>query len=391
MQWETVQAAMRERGIDAWLVYDFRGSNPVLWQLLGERRQTTRRVFLCLQQEGKPVLLGSAVEPQALAGMGVALDHYTSREQFAAKLAQQLKKGAHVAMEYSPGGELPILSWVDGGTLDMVRALGVEVVSSADLCQVALATWSAEALAAHRDACEQVAAVKDEAFAHIRYSLENHTATTEYEVQQFIAAQLAERGLEIGHPPIVAVNAHSGDPHYAPQQDEFAPIKHGDWILIDLWARHPGEAHPFADITWVAYAGARVPAEEQRVFDIVKGARDAVVERVQSAWQERETMRGWQLDRVARDYIEAAGYGPQFVHRTGHSLGPGPSIHALGANLDDLETHDTREILPATGFSVEPGIYLPTFGVRLEIDVYVDSEIGPIVTTPLQDAPVLLA
>lgn len=391
MQWNAIQTAMRARGIDAWLVYDFRGSNPVFWQLLGERRQTSRRVLLCLRQEGEPALLGSAVEPQALAGMGVSLDLYSSREQFAAKLAALIKKGERVAMEYSPGGELPILSWVDGGTLDRVRSLGVEVVSSADLCQVALATWSAAALAAHSDACAQVAAVKDEAFAHIRYSLENHTATTEYEVQQFIAAQFQQRGLDMDHPPIVAVNAHSGDPHYAPQESELAPIKHGDWILIDLWARHPGEAHPFADMTWVAYAGSRVPSEEQRIFDIVKEARDAVVERVQRAWQERETVRGWQLDRVARDRIEAAGYGPQFVHRTGHSLGPGPSIHALGANLDDLETHDTREILPATGFSVEPGIYLPTFGVRLEIDVYIDAERGPIVTTPVQEAPVLLA
>jgi len=391
MQWDRVQEAMRLRGIDAWLVYDFRGSNPVLWQLLGERRQTTRRVFLYVPQEGAPILLGSAVEPQALANLGVDLDHYISRQEFGDKLSALLAKGGRVAMEYSPGGELPILSWVDGGTLDMVRSFGAEVVSSADLCQVALATWSPQAFTAHVDACTQVAAVKDEAFEHIRYSLENHTATTEYEVQQFIAAQLEQRGLDMDHPAIVAVNEHSGDPHYAPQENVFAPIKHGDWILVDLWARHPGEAHPFADMTWVAYAGARVPAEEQRVFDLVKEARDLVVERVQTAWQRGEQLQGWQLDRVARDHINNAGYGPHFVHRTGHSLGPGPSIHALGANLDDLETHDTREILPGTGFSVEPGIYLPTFGVRLEIDVYVDVERGPIVTTPVQDAPILLA
>lgn len=391
MQWDEVQAAMRQRGIDAWLVYDFRGSNPVFWQLLGERRQTSRRVFLCVPSRGEPRLLGSVVEPLALTDMGAEVDLYTSRQELSARLGTLLKDCRRVAMEYSPGGELPILSWVDGGTLDMVRAFDVEVVSSADLCQVALATWSPAALEAHIDACRQVAEVKDEAFEFIRYGLENHTAITEYEVQSFISAQLQARGLDMGHPAIVAVNAHSGNPHYENSADEMAPIKHGDWILIDLWARHPGEAFPFADMTWVACASSRVPAEQQQVFELVKEARDLVVARAQEAWEQDEVLQGWQLDRVARLHIEEAGYGSRFVHRTGHSLGPGPSIHALGANLDDLETHDTREILPSTGFSVEPGIYLTEFGVRLEIDVYVDAERGPIVTTPIQDEIVLLA
>ncbi len=391
MDWDAIRQAMCARAIDAWLLYDFRGSNPVFWQVAGQRRQTTRRVFLCAPCEGAVQALGSAVEPAALADLGFAIEHYASRQQLSAQLEAFLRGKKRVAMEYYPGGELPGLSWVDGGTLDLVRSFGVEVVSSADLCQVALATWSSAALQAHEDACRQVAEVKDEAFEHIRYGLENHTALTEYQVQQFIAAALEERGLEIDHPPIVAVNGHSGDPHYAPQESDFVPIKHGDWILIDLWARHPGEAHPFADMTWVAYAGSRVPDEHLRVFEIVREARDRVVERAQSAWNSGEVVQGWALDRVARDHIEEAGYGAHFVHRTGHSLGPGPTIHALGANLDDLETRDAREILPGTGFSIEPGIYLAEFGVRLEIDVYVDPRRGPRVTTPVQNAPVLLA
>ncbi len=391
MEWQAIQQAMREREIDAWLLYDFRGSNPVFWQVAGERRQTTRRVFLCIPQEGAPRALGSSVEPAALAGLDFPIEHYASRQELVAELAVSVKGMNRVAMEYYPGGELPGLSWVDGGTLDLVRSLGVEVVSSADLCQVALATWSEDAVAAHEDACAQVAEVKDDAFEHIRECLRGPIPLTEFEVQQWIAAALTERGLEIDHPPIVAVNGHSGDPHYAPQEGSCARIGKGDWLLIDLWARHPGEAHPFADMTWVAYAGQQVPKGHARVFTAVKEARDRVVERVQAAWKTSEPVRGWELDRIARDHIEAAGYGAQFVHRTGHSLGPGPTIHALGANLDDYETHDEREILPGTGFSVEPGIYLPEFGVRLEIDVYVDPIAGPRVTTPVQNEPILLA
>jgi Xaa-Pro dipeptidase len=391
MEWQAIQQAMREREIDAWLLYDFRGSNPVFWQVAGERRQTTRRVFLCIPREGEPKALGSSVEPAALAGLGFPIEHYASRQELVAELAAFVKGMNRVAMEYYPGGELPGLSWVDGGTLDLVRSLGVEVVSSADLCQVALATWSEDAVAAHEDACAQVAEVKDGAFEHIRECLRGAIPLTEFEVQQWIAAALTERGLEIDHPPIVAVNGHSGDPHYAPQEGSCARIGKGDWLLIDLWARHSGEAHPFADMTWVAYAGQQVPEGHARVFTAVKEARDRVVERVQAAWKMSEPVRGWELDRIARDHIEAAGYGAQFVHRTGHSLGPGPTIHALGANLDDYETHDEREILPGTGFSVEPGIYLPEFGVRLEIDVYVDPIAGPRVTTPVQNEPILLA
>ena len=302
---EKVQAHMRETGVGAWLVYDFRGSNPVFWQLLGQRRKTSRRVFLSIPDAGEPRLLGSAVEPDALAGLGVDIELYVSWAQMQKLLRGAVGSCGKVAMEYVPGGELPIMSWVDGGTLEMVRALGPEIASSADLCQIALATWSAEALASHRDACLQVAEVKDAAFEHIRYGLENHTALTEYEVQEFIAAEFAKRDLDMDHPPIVGVNHNSGNPHYEPSRESFAPIRHGDWILIDLWARHPGEQHVFGDITWVAFAGRRVPEAQAEVFAIVREARDQVVERLRQAWAGGEALQGWQLDRVARDLIAA--------------------------------------------------------------------------------------
>ncbi len=379
---------MQQEGIGAWLVCDFRGGNPVLWQLLGQRRQTTRRVFLIVPAAGAPRLFGAAVEPEALAGLGVAIVHYASWQQLHALLHAAVGALSAVAMEYWPGGMLPAVSWVDGGTLDLVRSLGPEVVSSADLCQVALATWSADALAAHRDACRQVAEVKDAAFEYIRDRL--HTGLTEFDVQAFIVAALAQRGLDSGHPPIVGVNANSGNPHYDPHADAAAPIEPGAWILIDLWARHPGEQHVFSDITWVAFVGPRVPAAHAEVFAAVREARDQVLARLDSAWRTGEVLQGWQLDQVARQILTKHGLGEQFVHRTGHSLGPGPSIHALGANLDDLESHDARSILPGTGFSVEPGAYLPEFGVRLEVNAYVDPETGPEVTTPIQNQVVLL-
>ena len=388
---QKVQTYMREEGIGAWLVYDFRGSNPVFWQLLGQRRKTTRRVVLVIPAGGAPRLIGSAVEPEALAGLGVEITHYASWEQFQALLSDDLAGHARVAMEYSPGGALPIMSWVDGGTLELVRSIGPTIVSSADLCQLALAVWNEEALSSHRDACLQVAQVKDAAFELIRYGLANHTALTEYGVQEFIVAEFARRGLDMDHPPIVAVNRNSGNPHYAPSEDHPVRIQHGDWILIDLWARKPGEKHVFGDITWVAFAGQRVPKSQARVFSIVREARDRVLDRLTEAWQVGEILQGWQLDRVARDLIAAYGYGEHYIHRTGHSLGPGPTVHAIGVNLDDLETRDTRHILPGTGFSVEPGVYLKEFGVRLEVNVFVDPETGPEVTTPIQDEVVCLA
>ena len=209
-------------------------------------------------------------------------------------------------------------------------------------------------------------------------------------MQEMMMQELEGRGLEAGHPPIVAVNAHSGDPHYAPGPDSSDRIGAGDWLLIDLWARRPGRQHVYADITWVAFAGRTVPPRNRRVFDIVRSCRDLVVADLHRRWQAGCGVQGWELDAAARAFITDAGYGEHFPHRVGHSLGPGPAVHGLGANLDDLETHDTRQILPGTGFTVEPGIYLPEFGVRLEIDVYLDPQTGPTVTTDIQDEVVLL-
>jgi len=375
---------MGRQAIDGWLLYDFRGSNPVFWRLLGMQQATSRRNYLFVPARGEARLLVHGLDKLLFDGAPFAMDRYTSWQEMQAWMRRALDSCNRVAMEYSPGGAIPMHSWVDAGTVEQVRALGVEVVSSANLFQVAAASWSPEAVASHRRACAGVAEAKDAAFAYIGQQLRAGAAVTEYDVQQFIREQFDRHGLITDHGPIVAVNAHSGDPHYEPTAEQHAAIQAGDWVLIDLWARFPGEQDVFSDITWVGYVGEAVPERHQQVYQAVTGARDAVVSGIQQAWRDGITIQGWQADMMARQHIEQAGYGDYFVHRTGHSMGPGASVHALGVNLDNLETHDTREILPGVGFSVEPGIYLPEFGVRSEIDVYVDPDAGPVVTTPIQ-------
>lgn len=213
---------------------------------------------------------------------------------------------------------------------------------------------------------------------------------SEYELQQFILAEFARLGLETEGQPIVQANGNSGTVHYEPTAETSAAIGFGDWLLIDIWARFPGERNVYSDIAWGAYAGREIPPMLQRVFDIVRAARDAALAAIRESWERGDALQGWQVDDVARDIIVAAGFGDRFHHRTGHSMGPGRRLHALGVNLDNLETHDTRQILPRTGFSIEPGIYLPDFGVRLEINVFIDPISGPSVTTPIQDQIVRL-
>jgi Xaa-Pro dipeptidase len=382
--------ALATAGIDAWLVYDFRGSNPVLEQILAPEGHRTRGCFVLIPVVGAPIVLAHAIEAHLYAGADFEIRTYAGRQDMDRHLQQLLRDIKRVAMEYVPEGGLPVLSWVDGGTLDRVRRHGVEVVSSADLYEAALAVWDRTALDSHRHACAHVVEVKDMAFDRVRQGLAAGEVLNEYQVQSYIAAEFDRRGLDMDHPPIVAVNDHSGNPHYAPQPDNAAVLGSGDWLLIDLWARLPGRQHVFGDITWVGYCGRRVPARQQEIFDLVRRARDEVLTRLQGAWQAGEAVRGFELDRLARKVVETAGMGQFFVHRTGHSLGPGPSVHGMGANLDDFETRDTRQILPGTGFTIEPGVYLPDFGVRLEVNVYVDPVEGPQLTTPAQEQVLLL-
>lgn len=385
----TIDRYLVDADVDGWLIYDFRGSNPILSHLLEKRYFLTRRAFLLLSRSAQPRLFVSRVDATAelLDQPGVHVETYTSWKELRDWLDEYVAPLSTVAMEYSPHGELPAMSWVDGGTLDLVRERGTTIVSSADLFQQFAAQWSTVHLESHRAAMVHLVEIKDLAFALVEKRLKSGRSCSEYDVQKLILDEFARRELVTDDPPVVGVNAHSGDPHYEPSEDSHAQIRPGDWLLVDLWCKERGEHAVFADITWVAYVGPRVPDEHQKVFDLVARARDAVVDELRK--RSGEPIPGYELDRVARSVITDAGYGEYFVHRTGHSLGPGEAVHGLGGNLDDLETHDTRPIGPGLGFTIEPGIYLAAFGVRSEINVYMTDD-GPEITSPVQTAPIVM-
>jgi Xaa-Pro dipeptidase len=386
-----VQAYMQEDNLDAWLISDFRGNNPVMSQVIGEDKETTRRTFLLIPDRGEPKLLIHIFDKFLFSDISFSVDVYIGWEDLRRKLKRFLEDYNRVAMEYSPGAAIPMISRVDGGTLDLIRSYGKDICSSGDIYQIAVATWSRTAFNSHIKACKELIEIKDAAFSYIRQTIREKKLLTEYDVQEFIMNEFHQRGLETEDRPTVAVNQNSGNLHYEPTMQLNSQINKGDWILLDLWARYPGAHNVFADITWVGYIGNDIPIEYLNVFEIVKNARDLVIKRLRQAWEFGERLQGWQLDMVARNAIQNAGYGNYFIHRTGHSIGPGLSVHALGVNLDNLDTHDVRSIIPGIGFSIEPGIYLSDFGVRSEINVFIDPEKGPLVTTPLQTEVTKLA
>ncbi len=394
---ERAQSFMRVGGIDAWLVHDFRMNNHALPMLLppasGTKRWTTRRCDLFIPASGRPTLLVHAIDAgqfEHAGDMGIDRRVFLTWREWQEGI-RGLVRGKKVAMEYAPENALPVVGIVDAGTVELVRSSAAEVVSSADLMQACVAVWTPQAVERHAEASRQVDLIKDRAFDLIRQALARGRSIHEHEVVGAIHGWFREAGLEWPDGPIVAVNAHAADPHYEPAESRPTPIRPGDWILLDLWARTPGEENIFADITWVAFAGREPDEEHRRVFEVVKAARDAAVSLARRAWERGEQVRGWQLDEAARGVIVDAGFGHAVKHRTGHSLSPGQFVHGVGMNLDNLETHDTRLMLPGIGFTVEPGVYLDgRFGVRLEINVYVDPRRGPVVTSRVQDRIVTL-
>jgi Xaa-Pro aminopeptidase len=306
----------------------------------------------------------------------------SQREELGALLGT-LRRGARLAMEYCPQGAIPYLSRVDAGVLELVRSFGVEVVSSGDLVQRFLCRWDEAQVASHRRALAAIDAAKDAAFARISEAHRRGEEPLETDVQRFLLQRFAEADLETDSPPIVAVNGHAGDPHYEPSERTPTPIRRSDLVLIDLWARGKGPRDVFADITWVGFCGDRPPRKLEEIFRITVEARDQGLSALERAFRSGRTLCGFEVDRVVRDHIASRGYGERFVHRTGHSIGT--RVHGDGANLDDLETHDTRPLVTGLGFSIEPGIYLPDegLGARSEIDVFLAAD-GPKVFGPIQ-------
>jgi len=379
------QAYLGTSGLDGWLVYDFQRSNPIFWQVVGGPRHTTRRCFLLIPPLGTPTFLLHHVDANRLADLGWPIRTYLGLADMDAGLRALLAGRRRLAMEYSPECALPVVSRVDAGTIELIRSLGPEVVSSADLLQYAVARWTPEQLALHRSAGQKLGDVVQGAFAFVGRSL--GTGAGESDVVAFMRDRFAQANLTTEEGPVVAVGAHSGDPHYSPTPETSVPIAAGDWVLIDLWAKEQAPNAVYADITWVGYAGDSVPERYARAFKVVREARDLALDFLADAHRQGRPVEGWEVDRVARRHVEAAGLGPFFTHRLGHSLGV--AVHSNGVNLDGFETHDTRRIIPGVAFTVEPGVYLPEFGVRTEVDVYVGPS-GPEVTTPIQGDVVLI-
>jgi len=377
-----IQASLTREGIGGWLLYDFRGINPIAREVLRIHPGNilTRRWFYHIPARGEPVGLHHIIEPDAVSHLPGKKIAYGNRNVLQQELSNLLQGFNTVAMEYSPNAALPTLSMVDRGTIELVESLGSTVVPSANLVQDFLAVLSEDQYGSHLRAVDRVMAAKNQAFDRVAARIKAGEETDEFQIQQFILERFRSHRLVTDHHPIVAVNAHAGQPHYEPTQEHHSPIRQGDLLLIDLWAREPGGV--FADITWTGFLGETVPDRIAEVFDIVRRARDAAIAAISDAYESGRTVTGAEADRAARDVITAAGYGDQFIHRTGHSITS--ALHGPGANLDDLETEDVRPLVPGLLFSVEPGIYLDDFGIRSEVNVFVTPE-GPRVTTqPLQ-------
>jgi Xaa-Pro dipeptidase len=369
MDLSAIQSALRERKLDGWLFYDHHHRDPIAYRLLGlsEKLHVTRRWFYLIPAQGEPQKLAHRVEPKHLDSLPGKKREYSAWQEQHQGLRDMLAGVKKIAMQYSENNQVPLIGLVDAGTVELIRSFGKEVVTSGDLVAQFEATLSAQQIASHFAARDAVDPIMASAFKFIRERV-NNGGTDEYEVQQFILEGFKRADLITGDPPIVGVNANSGNPHYAPSPESAKPIREGDFVLIDMWAKQKKPDAVYYDITWTGVVG-KASDKQREIFDIVRGGRDAGIKAVQDAFASKRRIGGWEVDKATRDYITAKGYGEYFAHRTGHSIGV--EIHSTGANMDNLETKDDREIIPNTCFSIEPGIYLPDFGVRSEIDMII--------------------
>jgi Xaa-Pro aminopeptidase len=371
MHIEEIQSAIREEHLDGWLFFDHHQRDPLAYRILNlnPKHVATRRWYYFIPAQGGPKGLVHAVESGVLAGLPGDIRKYSSWNGQIEGLQRLLAGCRKIAMQYSPNCAIPYVSLVDGGTLELVRGAGVEIATSANLVQLFEARWTAEQLDLHLEAGRRVDRIRAEAFQTIGNALASNQAITEWDVNRFIRAGFEKSGMVTDHGPIVAVNSNMSDPHYEPEAGRTREIRRGDAVLIDMWAKLDRPDAVFYDITWTGYCGPDAPTDLQNLFEVVRDARDRAVQRVQSAMTSREVIHGFDVDDAARDYIKERGFGEYFIHRTGHSIGE--EVHGTGANMDNLETHDERRIIPRTCFSVEPGVYLPEFGIRSEVNVYV--------------------
>lgn len=368
-----IQKDLQAAKIGGWLFYDFRGRDPIAHRILGlGPGMRTRRWYYFVPAKGKPVKLVHKIESQSLAELPGETLYYAGREELTKNLKKMLGRAKTIAMQYSPKNAIPYVSMVDAGTIEQVKATGVKIVSSADLVQKYEACWSDAQLGSHMAAGEAIDRIVSEAFLHAAKCVREKQKLTEYDLQQFILKKFAEAGIETDEGPDVAVNANASDPHYGPTKERSAEIREGDLLLLDVWGKEKKPGSVYYDITWVGYLGKEVPEKFAKVFKVVREARDKAVELILSSVESGKPLQGWQVDKAARAVVEKAGYGKYFFHRTGHNIGT--SVHGNGVNMDGLETRDERHLIARTCNSVEPGIYLPEFGIRSEVDVYIDGK-----------------
>lgn len=395
-----IQAALTEAKLDGWLFYDFRGSDPLAYRILklDQRGITTRRWFYYIPATGEPVKLVHSIERGKLDQLPgkklIFLPWQQLHEYLRETLTGQPANGRNaarrtgvarrIAMQYSPNNDIPYMSRVDAGTVELIRSFGVEPVASADLVQRFEAALSDEQKQSHMEAADKIHRIIMDGFTEIARRMRAGEPTTEYDIQQFMERRFAEENLTNDNdPPIIAVNANAANPHYQPTREINAPVRRGDFVLFDVWGKLKKPGAIYADQTWTGYVGESVPAEFKRIFDIVKEARDAAAKFVQESARAGRSIKGADVDDVSRGVIKRAGYGAQFLHRTGHSIGE--EVHGNGANIDNLETKDSRRIIARTCFSIEPGIYLEgKFGVRSEIDMYVSERDAQVTGQPVQ-------
>ena len=389
MQIEQIQAAIAELGLDGWLFFDFRGSDPLAYSVLGLKQgHRSRRWFYYVPATGHPTRIVHAIETGALDGLPGRLQVYLPWQQMHEHLKKTLQGARHVAMQYSPLNNIPYVGRVDAGTVELVRSFGVDVVSSADLVSRFEATLNDLQLRSHLTAAGLLDGLIQETFGEVARRLVTKTVSTEYDIQQYMVKRFEELGLEADHPPIVAVDAHSADPHYAPSANDSTVLRPQQFLLIDAWCKLKGSENVYADFTWTAYLGNAVPTQYHEIFEIVAAGRDAAVKYIADTLRDGQPLRGCDVDDVCRNEIRKAGYGDQFIHRTGHSLHR--SVHGNGANLDNLESRDERLLAPRTLCTIEPGVYLPgQFGVRSEINLFITEKRQPHITSPTVQSGVL--
>jgi len=366
-----IQNDLRAAKLDGWLFYDFRGRDPIAQGILklppGMR---TRRWYYFVPAKGTPRKLVHKIEAGSLAALPGETLYYAGQTELKKNLGKLVGRGKKIAMQYSPKNAIPYVAMVDAGTIELVRSVGAKVVSSADLVQKYEACWSEAQLESHLAAGRVIDRVVREAFELAAKNVREKKAFTEYDLQQWIRREFEAAGIVADQGPDIAVGPHASDPHYGPTPETASTIREGDLLLLDVWGKTKAAGSVYYDITWVGYLGAKVPEKMAKIFGIVREARDKAIELIQTSVAKGKPLEGWQVDKAARTVIDKAGYGKYFFHRTGHNIGQ--TVHGNGVNMDGLETHDVRHLIPKTCNSIEPGIYLPEFGIRSEVNMYID-------------------